>query len=266
MITIGIDPVIVQIGHFALRWYGIFIALAVFAVVFIARRELRRKGLDGDFILSLFLWGLIGGVLGARVFHIVDNLGFYLAHPSALLTPELNGLAAYGAIAGGLVATVIYTKVKKFPTLKLLDAAAVGIPVATIIGRIGCTINGDSYGSATNGSWGIIYTNPNALAPLGVATQPTTLYEMAWSLLSFGLLFTLRKRVVSDGVLFFIYVGLYSFGRFIISFWRVNNYVLFGLREAQVLALLGMAIAIPAVFYLLKFRATGRLIDEEAMA
>jgi phosphatidylglycerol---prolipoprotein diacylglyceryl transferase len=266
MIIIGLDPIILQTRFFSIGWYGLMIGLGVLALIVVTYREVRRRGLDPEFVISAVIWCNIGGLLGARLFHVADNLGYYAAHPSQILTVQLDGLAFYGALAGGLVAAIIYAWIRRFPILKFLDSAALGIPIAQAIGRIGCTINGDSFGVPTNGSWGIVYTHPNALAPLGVPTQPTTLYEIVWSLLAFGLLWKLRDRVRSDGVLFFLYVGLYSLGRFFISFWRVNNYVFLGLREAQVLALIGLAIAIPVTVYLLKFRRRIRLVEEPSAA
>lgn len=266
MITISIDPVILQIGHFALRWYGLMMVLGAFALIVITYKEVKRKKQDGEFVISLILWVFIGAILGARVFHIVDNLNYYLAHPSQLITPQLEGLAVFGAITGGLAAAIIYARIKKFPTLKLLDAGAVGIPLAQVIGRVGCLINGDSFGPPTTLPWGLVYTHPNAMAPLGVATHPTPVYEMVWNIMAFTLLWKLRTRVRTDGVIFFLYLGIYSFGRFFISFLRVNNDMLLGLREAQVVSVIGLAIAIPALIYLLKFKGAPSYVESPSAA
>ena len=124
--------------------------------------------------------------------------------------------------------------------LRVLDCLALAIPVGQIIGRCANIINGDTWGSPTRLPWGFVYTNPHALLPanlLGVPTHPTPVYEQLWLVVMVAILWYAVPRLKTDGMAILLYLGLYSFGRFFISFYRVNNILLLGLREAQLVAL-----------------------------
>ncbi len=252
MIPIGIDPTILQIGRLSLRWDSFTIGIGAVALTAITYREVCRKRLDGEFVISAILWIVIGALAGTRALQVLENLNYYLAHPLQLIAPQLQGLASFGATCGALAAAIVYAKIKNFPIFKFLDAGAVGMPLALAIGRIGSIINGDSFGPPTNLPWGIVYSHPSSLAPLGVSLHPIPIYEMIWSLMVFAVLWRLRGRIAPDGVMFFLSLGLYSFGRFLISFLQIRNDLLLGLREDQVMSLIGMTVAIIPLVYIMK--------------
>lgn len=251
MIRFDLDPIIVQFGHFQIGWYGVFIALGIAVAVWLTAREAKRRGISPDAIYDGALWVIIAGIIGARLFHVIDNWTFYAANPAAIFGTA--GLAIYGALIGGFVAVVIYTMLHKLPFWRVLDAAAPAIPLAQAIARIGCFINGDNYGVPTNPPlpWNVTWTNPNAMVPdRTVAYQPAQLYEGVWDLVVFAIVWRLRTRVKTDGVLFLIYAVLYSFGRFFISFVREDNIYFWNLRQAQIIALAVMLLAIPLALWL----------------
>lgn len=244
-IVVDIDPIILHIGQFSVRWYGLAIASGILAGFFIAGREARRKGISPDDIYSVGLWAVLAGLVGSRIFHVVDHLDYYLANPISAFNIQDGGLAILGGILFGSVAGALYARYRGLPVGKVADAIAPGIILGQAIGRIGCTINGDAVGVPTNVPWGFIYVHPDAMAPsLGMAFQPTMLYEMFWDLLVFGVLWWARGRVKVDGLLFMIYLSLYSIGKFVISFWRQEAIFLFGLQEAQVVSLATIAFAV----------------------
>lgn len=252
-IEIGLDPVIIQIGHFGIRWYNLGIMAGLAAGIALTLREGRRKGISGDEIWGLALWGVIGGLIGARLFHVIDNLGAYLANPGAILAFQEGGLSIFGAIVGGLLAALFQARRRRWPFLLLMDTAAPGLILGQAIGRIGCIVNGDALGPPTDLPWGLVYTNPGAMAPtLGVPYLPAQVYEMVWDLAIFVFLWVARKRIRKEGLLFVSYLLLYALNKFIVSFWRENVILAFGLREAQIVAL-GL-LALSAVAYLILFR------------
>ncbi|HEX2988566.1 MAG TPA: prolipoprotein diacylglyceryl transferase [Chloroflexota bacterium] len=241
-IVVDIDPVIIGVGHFALRWYAVGIMLGILAAFTIAAREARRRGLDTDEIYNMGLWAVLGGLAGARLLHVIDNWGYYSANPGSIIAIQQGGLAILGGILGGTVVAVVYIARRGLPLGKIADAVAPGMILGQAIGRIGCIVNGDAVGAPTSLPWGLVYTNPGAMAPsLGDAYQPTQVYEMLWDLLVFGLLWWARGKVKLEGGLFLAYLGLYSFGKFVISFWRQEALFLLGLQEAQVVALASIA-------------------------
>ena len=248
MITISIDPVAFTIGSIEIRWYGIFIALAIAVVVLWTVREVKRgANLSYDTIFTAALVGIPSGIILSRLLHVVDLWDYYGQNPGQII--GASGLTAYGAVLGAALAIWIYTKFSKFQFGYLADVVAPGIILGQAVGRVGCTINGCCYGIPTSLPWGIVYTQPNCLAPLGVATHPTTVYEIVWNLMVFGLLFKLRGRLKPDGSLFLIYLSLYSLWRVGGDFLRAGTPFLFGLHQAQVIGLIVLAIAIPILAY-----------------
>jgi len=259
-IVIGIDPVILRLGPVSLRWYGLMIALGLTAGLYLALREARRKGLDEDVVYSGALWSILGGIVGARLFHVVDKLDFYLQNPYLLISVGQGGLAIWGGILGGLLVATVYARRRGLPALRLADVATPGLLLGQMIGRVGCLINGDSWGSPTSLPWGIVYVHPDASLPAasqGIPTHPYPAYEILWDLLIFGLLWRLRGRLQVDGALFAVYVLLYSAGRFALTFVREEGAFLFGLQQAQVVAAGAFLVALPFLVYLLTGRSAG---------
>jgi phosphatidylglycerol---prolipoprotein diacylglyceryl transferase len=255
-ITIDIDPILFHLGPFTVRWYGVIMAIAVLVGTWVFSRQLRKRGIAADHALGMLILAVPLGIIGARLFHILDNFGFYRHHPGQLWTLQLIGLAIYGVLTGGVLAVFIYCRRKKLPFLRVLDALALAIPVGQLIGKCANIVNGDTWGYATRLPWGFVYRNPNALLPanlLGVPTQPTPVYEQLWLLVVIGILLWAMPRLKTDGMAFLLYLGLYSLGRFFISFERVNNVLFLHLREAQLVAL-GVLVAVVPVALLLRRR------------
>lgn len=255
MITIGIDPVIVQVGQFAIRWYSVMIVAAIVVGAFVGLQETRRKGIPDDDVFSVLTWGIVGGIIGARLLHVIDKLDYYLQHPLSILAFQEGGLAIMGAIGGGLVASLLYARFHTLPFRKLADAAAIGMILGQAVGRVGCMINADVVGKPTDLPWGVAYTHPNSLTPeLGVPLHPAAAYELVWDLVVFGVLWSIRRRKMADGTIFVLYGGLYSLGRFFITFFRVDQPVWLGLSQAQVLSLLTIVVMLPLAVYLNRMR------------
>ena len=255
--TINIDPIIVKLGPSEFRWYGLIMAVAVIVGIRVFSGQLKRRGISRDHAWGIAVVAVPCGVIGARLFHVLDNFSFYWHHPGQILGWQLIGLAIYGVLAGGIFGLIIYCRWKKLPMLRVLDSTALAFPVGQIIGRCANIINGDTWGPPTKLPWGFTYINPHALLPaslLGVPTHPTPVYEQLWLLVMLGILLCVIPRFKSDGMAFLAYIGLYSLGRFFISFYRVNNVIFLGMKEAQLLAVAGIILASVAA-YVLKRRA-----------
>lgn len=250
-IAIPFDPILFHFGPLAIRWYGIMIAMGIAVGGYVALREAGLKGISADEAMNLATVAVPVGLVFSRLFHVVDNLDYYAANPIQILFIQQGGLAIWGAILGGALAGVVYCRVRRLPVGKVADAAAPGIILGQAIGRIGCFINGDHQGFPTNLPWGTMYTDPNTLVPdFGVPRHPTQVYEMLYDLALFGFLWWLRKRTSINGTLFLAYLAIYSFGRFWISFLRLDVDVLFGLKEAQLVSVVAFLISVPWIVYL----------------
>ncbi len=248
MIYLNIDPFAIHVGHLMLRWYGIFIALGLGVGLWLSLREARRKGIDASHVSNAALWVIPAGLVGARLLHVMDDWPNHAANPWTIIGTD--GLAIFGALIGGLLALALYVRVHQLPLGRFVDAVAPAVPLAQAIGRIGCLINGCNYGWPTDGTWGIVWTSPEAMAPQNVPLQPAQLYELVWDAIVFGIVWNLRTRVKADGVLFVIYGALYSVGRFFISFLRADNLYFAELRQAQIIALATVALAVPLAWWL----------------
>ena len=246
MFTISIDPIIFSIGYFMVRWYSLILMLAMAAGVWLTAREAERKGFKKEQIYDIAIWIVMAGLLGARLFHVLDHwTDEFAANPIRALYIWEGGLAIWGGVAGGLLAAALlaWKNNWKFPTL--LDAGAPGLVLAQAIGRIACVITGDAMGKPTTGPFGFAYTSPNALVPkLGVYYTPMPVYELVINLGIFALLWQLRKRNLPDGLLFLIYLALYSLERFFLAFTSSYQILAFGLTQSQIIALISLAVAL----------------------
>lgn len=249
MITIGIDPILFSIGHLHIRWYGLIVITAVLVGVWLVAREAERKGFTKEDIYDAAIWVIIGGMIGARLFHVLDHWpDEYAANPIRALFIWEGGLAIWGAVVGGLIVVAILARVHGWRLPKLLDAAAPGLALAQAIGRIACVITGDAMGKPTTGPIGFAYTSPNAMVPkLGVYYTPMPVFEIVANLGIFALLWQLRKRDWPDGLLFLVYLSLYSIERFFLAFTSSYQIMAFGLTQSQIVALISLAISVPLI-------------------
>ncbi|MBA7539524.1 Phosphatidylglycerol--prolipoprotein diacylglyceryl transferase [subsurface metagenome] len=241
MITISIDPV----AFLNIRWYGIFVALAIIVIILWLVWQVRRgANLSYETIFTAALVGIPSGIVLARLLHVIDLWDYYIQNPREIIGG--SGLTAYGAVLGAALGIWIYSKFSKLQFGYFADLVAPAVIVAqAVIGRIGCTVNGCCYGVKTSLPWGIVYTHPDSLGPLGVAVHPTQVYELIFGLIVFGILLKLRGRFKPDGSLFLIYLGLYSVWRIGIDFLREGTPFLFSLHQAQIIGIIVLAITIP---------------------
>src|SRR5574338_212044 len=220
MITINIDPVIFSIGHFMFRWYALIVITAITVGIWLAAREAERKGFKKEEIYDVAMWVIFPGILGARLFHVLDHWGHeYAANPIRALYIWEGGLAIWGAVVVGILAVAVIAWRRGWRLTRLLDAAVPGLVLAQAIGRVACIITGDAMGKPTNGPFGFAYTSPEAMVPtLVVNYTPMPVYEIIANLGIFALLWQLRKRDWPDGLLFLVYLTLYSLERFLLGF------------------------------------------------
>jgi len=260
LIEIDIDPVIVRLGPLALRWYSLMIMVGVMVGVWLAARFGERRGIDPDDTYSAAFWIVGGGILGARLAHVIDRWDFYSVNPMKILAIYEGGLAIWGGMVAGGIGGWLFTRRNNISFWPFADSVAHGALLGQAIGRIGCIVNGDVAGKPTSGDWGFVYTNPNALLPkaeyFNTPTHPYPLYEMGLDLLLFGLLFLVARRVRLDGAVFLVYCIGYSMIRFFLTFTREEAEFLFGLQQAQVISMLVVVIAIYLYLYL-RGRASG---------
>lgn len=239
MITISIDPV----AFLNIRWYGIFVALAIIVIIlWLVWRVRRGAKISYDTVFMAALVGIPSGIIISRLLHVIDLWDYYIKNPGQIIGG--SGLTIYGAVLGAALGIWGYSKFSKLRFGYIADLIVPGLILAQVVGRVGCTINGCCYGLPTSLPWGIVYTHPDSLGPLGVAVHPTQVYEIIYLLMIFGVALWLRGRLKSDGSLFLVYLGLYSAWRVGIDFLREGTPFLFSLHQAQVIGIIVLAITI----------------------
>lgn len=278
IIGIGMDPILINAGPFIISWHGLFTFIAVATAVVLTVYWGKKEGMSADAVYSVSLWCIIGGIVGARVVHVVDFWGEIYQHdPVRLLYVWEGGIAIYGAVLGGFIGGAIYITFRNsawflgvwgryfrfmgeperapLPGVgHLADVTAPALLIAMAIGRLGDVINGEHFANASDLPWAFVYTNPNSPGYLQPASHPAVLYELLFDLILVAIIWPFRHRLRPHGMFFVMYGALYSVGRFFLSFLRVEANQYFGiLNQAQVLALLVILVAIPLLVYKAQF-------------
>jgi phosphatidylglycerol:prolipoprotein diacylglycerol transferase len=245
MININIDPTLFTLGPLVITWHGVFTAVGVLAGILLAVRLGAERGFNEDDILSVALWSVIGGILGARFLHIVDQWGYYAQDPMAILRINEGGLAIFGSVVFGPLVGAIYSKWRGFSIPRLLDVGAAPLVLGMAIGRIGDIINGEHHGSpAGDFPLSVRYTHPNTLGEIDRSVHLAVGYEMLLDLAIFAILMRVRWKLPYEGMMFWLFAALYSFGRFFVTFYRVDTIFAFNLTQAQVMSFLVGAAAV----------------------
>ena len=224
-------PVLFRIVSFEVTSFGVMVAVAALVGLWLFRRELRWSGLPLD-ATDAGIVGVIGGLAGAKLLWTIEHVR---EAPLSELLLSRGGLSWYGGLIGGVGTGLAYIAMKGWPIIATLAAATPALAFGHLIGRIGCFLVGDDYGTPSNLPWAVAF--PEGLPPTTVPVHPTQLYEA----LGLGLLGWLLVRWRRHGVRDAVVLGRYLVGagtlRFFIEFIRVNERVLFGLSVAHLVSL-----------------------------
>ncbi len=258
-----------NIGPLSIHFYGIIIVAGALVGGYVATREARRRGEEPEHVWNALTWCLIGGILGARLYHVLsspqgDVVGFQfyfvtnpfetirifgasIPFPTALMIWN-GGLGIFGGVAGGVLALAIYAWRNNLSILRWLDIAAPGLMLAQAIGRWGNYINQELYGPPTTLPWGIRidaeYRLPQFadLSRYPVQTtrfHPVFLYESLWNLATFIALMVIGHRFKNrlvDGDIVSLYLILYGLGRLFIEALRPDAWLVGGIPTAQIVS------------------------------
>ena len=250
LIKINVDPVLVRIGDLKIHWYGIMIAIGLYAGIQVALRDAPRRGVDREKLLNVSLLAAVLGILGGRLYYVVQNQpSYYFHHPEQILAVWNGGMAFFGAIFGGALAVALGCWRYRLNVWSVFDLGALGLLIGQAFGRVGNIINGDIVGYRTNG-WGFEYTNIHTFAPPNTPVQPASLYELVIALGLFVLFWWIRTRVHPEGMLAMLYVVAYSVSQFLVFFVRDNVILFAGLKQAQLTSIVTFVIGLAGMAYL----------------
>ncbi|MBI2935626.1 MAG: prolipoprotein diacylglyceryl transferase, partial [Chloroflexi bacterium] len=240
-----------------ISWHGFLSFVAVALAIYLVAYWASKEGIPTDPIYTTAVYAIIGGIVGARLFHVIDEWRFYLDNPGQIIAIWTGGIAIWGAVLGGLAGGLIGARLQKLPIGKVADLAGMAMILAMAVGRIGDIINGEHVSRFTNMPWGFVWSNPASptFQVYGLAsTHPVVVYEMIWDLILFWLLYRyLWKRLKPDGMVYVAFLAFYAFGRFFISFYRLDREWIAGLTEAQLISIGVMLVTVPLLAYRARF-------------
>jgi phosphatidylglycerol:prolipoprotein diacylglycerol transferase len=252
----------IDIGPLTIRFYGIIIMIGVVAAGWLATKEAKRRGLDPELVWDGIIWVVIGGVIGARLWHVFTptptdvaaglTTQYYLTHPLDMLAIWKGGLGVPGAVIGGGLAIFFLARRKNLEVAVWLDIVAPGLALAQAIGRWGNFVNQELYGPPTDLPWGIpidpIYRLPGY--EQYTHFHPLFLYESLWSLMNMAILLFVGRRFedkLIPGDIILGYLIIYPLGRLLLEFIRLDSAEIAGINANQTFMLfvsIGAALAI----------------------
>lgn len=218
-------PIVFRIGPLPIRSYGVLIALSFTIGIWLGIRRAAKKGIDAVVFTDLCVTILVASVVGARLAYVLPFWDEYGRHPLEILRVWGGGLTLYGGILGAIIASAVFTRIRKISFWKVSDVCAPLVALGIGITRIGCFLNGCCYGRPTSLWTGIVFP-PGCAAGAdypGVAIHPTQLYDSAAGFLICGLLLAVERRLRGDGRLFLLFLALYGANRYFQDFLRTYD-------------------------------------------
>ncbi len=260
-------PVLFHIGPLTIYSYGLMMALGFLAADYVIALECGRKGYPTEYASSLVVWAAIVGIVGSRIYDVLDNFQAYMSDPKSIIFSG-SGFVWYGGLFGGILGTYLVARHYRIPWLVTADMCAPALAIGQAIGRQGCQLSGD-------GDWGLPSTVPWAMAypkaivgwnsatvlkldehwrlvsgyfP-GVRVHPAPIYETTLYLGVFALIWSVRKQPNAAGRMLYLYLMLAGAARFIVEFVRINPRVLYCFSEAQLIAVAMMLVGAMAWYW-----------------
>lgn len=228
------------IGNYRIAFYGIIIAVGIIVAELFVLHEAKRTGQSQDTYLDLTIWGVIFGIIGARIYYVAFSWDYYSKHLSEIVKIHSGGMAIYGSVIAAILTCFVLCRVKKLRFWQVCDTACMGLLIGQIFGRWGNFMNREAFGEYTDSLFAMLIPVSAVNRPQDItetmmahivtvngidciSVHPTFLYESLWNLGVFILLLLIRDRKKFEGMLFFTYMGLYGLGRYWIEGLRTDR-------------------------------------------
>ena len=236
---VTINPVVVEIGPLAVRWFGLLALIGLALAVWLSLRDLGRRALGRRQALDALAWGLPAGLLIGRLVHVLGWWDYYLTNAGAIWQLNIDGLSLWGALAGGLL--IAFARLKRDPVRRrrILDVIAPNAALGIAIGRLGAFLDGHGQGLPSDLPWATQYASRLAATPdFGVPRHPAQVYD---ALIALALFVALSRAPpglpVPAGSRLAAFLVLYGVARLVLGNVRLDPAFLFGLQIEQILAL-----------------------------
>ncbi len=225
-------------------YYSLFILTGIIIAYFLIKFETKKHNIDFNIVSNLLFYTIIIGILGARVYYVIFNISYYANNLLEIINIRNGGLAIHGGIISAIIFIYYYTKKHNLNFIRILDIFAPGVIIAQAIGRWGNFFNQEAYGKAVTVSKLYKLHIPkfiiNGMKIDGIYYYPTFYFESIWCIIGFIIMIFLRKyKNLKLGTLTGFYLMFYSFGRFFIETLRVDSLMLFNIKMAQFVSVIG---------------------------
>ena len=247
--SLNLSPVAFTVGTKEVYWYALIILFGFLMGIFLVSFDSEKRGLSKDNVLDIALWGMVSGVICARIYYVLFSLDEFRGDWLGIFRIWEGGIAIYGAIIGAVLSTFIYCKKKKLNIFNTFDVCCIGLLLGQAIGRWGNFTNCEVFGRPTDFLLGM---SINGNTPV----HPLFFYESMWSFAGVILLAILRNKKKKNGQIFFGYVLWYSAGRLVLEGMRDTRYILYVIPDvlgiSQLVAALLIIVSIAGLIYVTK--------------
>lgn len=219
-ISMNISPTAFTVGSKEIYWYALIILAGFLLGLLFVSADCEKRGASKDNVLDIALYGIISGIIGARIYYVMFSFDEFRGDLSGIFKIWEGGLAIYGGIIGAIISTTVYCKIKKLNVIRLLDICCIGLLLGQAIGRWGNFVNCEVFGRATNFLLGM---SINGAPPV----HPLFLYESIWNFAGVIILSIFRNKKKKNGQVFLGYILWYSIGRLVLEGMRDTAYILY---------------------------------------
>ena len=244
-----VNPIAFSIGSLSIRWYGTLLVIGALLSIYVFLKLRKEKGINEKDAWDYIFWMIIGLLIGARLFHVFAyNWDYFSRNLIEIFYIWHGGISSHGGIIGGIIVTLIFSRVKKIKFYDLADIGVIAVALLGVFIRIGNFVNQELVGRVTDSFLGVKFDNYEELR------HPSQIYSSFKNLLLFIILFNLRKvKNLPSGFLFWSFIFLYGLFRFLVEFYK-DFPINYGLTVGQYWSIPLVVLGLVMMIYLWKKR------------
>ena len=248
-------PDLFSIGPFTLHTYGLLVATGFLIGLLVTVKIGKSEGIKPQQTMDMGFLIILAAIIGSRLMYVLMNVSYYIERPLDMFKIWQGGLVFSGGIICVVLTVIWYTKKHHLSFWKVADLWAPAMAIGQGIGRIGCFMAGCCYGRPSGSNWGVVFTDPHALAPLNISLYPTQIYSSLSGFVIFFVLILMHSRKKFEGQVFLWLLVLHSTARLFVERFRGDDRgVLLGGGDMSITQLVTLLILIASIVTLFIFK------------